>query len=75
MKLPKPLFPEPSEKSSPKTQRKRRKPRVTGVYNVLSGEVPEQLRYRHCGDLECPEHLGIAEDPPLMVSGSSFGGL
>lgn len=63
MKLPKPLFDEPCGKSSPKTQKKRKKPRATAVYNVLSGEVPEQLRYRHHVDPELPEHPDIEEEP------------
>ena len=63
MKLPKPLFPEPCGKSSPKAQKKRKKPRATAVSNVLSGELSEQSRDRDRADPEWPGHPDIGEKP------------
>ncbi len=63
MKLPKPLFPEPCGKSSRKPRKKRKKPRVTGVYNLLSGEFSGQSRDDDCVDPEAPEQSATEEEP------------
>ncbi len=42
MKLSKPLFDVPSTQKKAKAKKKRKKPRVTGIDNVLSGEFSDQ---------------------------------
>ena len=44
MKLPKPLFPEPSGKSSRKPRRKTKGSHVTDIYNVLFDEFSHESR-------------------------------
>jgi hypothetical protein len=42
MKLPQPLFDVPSRQGKAQAKKKRKKPRVTGIDNVLSGEFSDQ---------------------------------
>ncbi len=63
MKLPKPLFPEPSGRSSRKPRKKRKGGRVMGVCGVVSGEFSEKSSDCECVDLEGPEHPATEEEP------------